>query len=184
MRFEQCNVAGAWAIDPVPHHDHRGRFVRAWCAEEFVAHGIDFRPLQANMGLSLKKGTIRGLHYQVAPALEAKLVRCIRGSVFDVVVDLRSESETFLNWYGTCLSAENGKMLYVPERCATGCLSLEDESEIYYLTSAIYAPEHARGVRFDDPAFGIRWPLSVSAASEQDRNWPLVERAKPLESLQ
>ena len=182
MQFEQVSVTGAWLVSPTPHVDPRGRFMRAWCSEEFSAHGIDFLPLQANMGFSKSAGTIRGLHYQVAPALEAKLVRCTRGSVFDVVVDLRPESSTYLGWFGERLSAENGKMLYVPEHCAHGCLSLEDDTEIYYLTSAIYAPDCARGIRFDDPAIGIQWPIPVSAASDPDRSWPLSDTKKLKES--
>ena len=152
--------------------------MRAWCSEEFAAHGIDFTPVQANMGLSLRAGTLRGLHYQVEPAVEAKLVRCTRGAVFDVVVDLRPESATFLDWFGTTLSAENGDMLFVPERCAHGCLSLKDDTEIHYMTSAIFAPAHARGARFDDPAIGIEWPIAVDVVSDQDRNWPLLQRPR------
>ena len=140
-----------------------------------MAHGIDFTPLQANMARSLRKGTIRGLHYQVEPAPEAKLVRCTAGAIFDVVVDLRPGSPTFRKWYGTDLTAENGRMLYVPEGCAHGCQSTEDNTEILYLTSAIYAPKEARGVRYDDPAFGIRWPLAATSVSQQDGAWPHVD---------
>ena len=175
MQFDQCSVTGAWVVSPTPHADARGQLARAWCAREFAAQGIDFLPLQTNIVFSRRRGTLRGLHYQIAPALEAKLVRCIRGSLFDVVIDLRPESETYLGWYGTQLSAENGRMLYIPERCAHGCLSLQDDTEMYYLTSAVYAPDCARGRRFDDAAFGIRWPTSVSVISEQDQNWPLME---------
>jgi dTDP-4-dehydrorhamnose 3,5-epimerase len=176
MKFSECSVKGAWVIEPTPHEDARGRFMRAWCLREFTEHAIDFIPLQANMGFSVHKGTIRGLHYQVAPALEAKLVRCTRGAIFDVVVDLRPSSPTFRSWYGTCLDADNGRMLYVPEGCAHGCQSTEDRTEIYYMTSAFYSPREARGIRYDDPALGIRWPLPVSSISDQDRSWPLVEQ--------
>jgi len=175
MRFLDCGIAGARLVEPAPHEDFRGRFMRAWCQREFAENSIDFVPLQANMGLSSRKGTLRGMHYQRSPALEAKLVRCTRGSIFDVVLDLRPGAATYLSWYGTCLSAENGKMIYVPEGCAHGCQSLEDDTEYYYLTSALYAPDHAHGVRYDDPAFGIRWPLPVTSISEQDRSWPLLE---------
>jgi dTDP-4-dehydrorhamnose 3,5-epimerase len=143
---------------------------------EFADHGIDFRPVQANMGFSYHRGTVRGMHYQTAPAAEAKLVRCTRGAIFDVLVDLRPSSATYLQWFGTELSAENGRMLFVPGHCAHGYQTLEDASEMLYHTSAFYAPEAVRGVRFDDPAFGIAWPLPVSAVSEQDRGWPFVER--------
>ena len=175
MRFEECAVAGARVIEPTPHEDARGRFMRAWCRNEFSQHGIDFVPMQANMAFSIRKGTIRGLHYQVSPALEAKLVRCTRGTIFDVVVDLRPTLPSFRSWYGTYLSADNGRMLYLPEACAHGCQSTEDNAEIYYLASAVYSSAHARGVRYDDPAFRIRWPLPVSSISEQDARWPLVE---------
>lgn len=179
MRFKKCDVNGAWVVEPTPQTDDRGRFMRSWCSQEFEDHSVDFRPVQGNMAFSVRKGTLRGLHYQAAPALEAKLVRCTRGSVFDLVVDLRPTSETYLRWFGTTLTAENGQMLYIPEGCAHGCLSLEDSSEIYYLTSAFYAPNCVRGARFDDPAFSIRWPAAVSFVSEQDRSWPLIGNAAP-----
>jgi dTDP-4-dehydrorhamnose 3,5-epimerase len=176
MRFSETNLVGARVIDPNPHEDDRGRFIRAWCAREFAEQGIDFLPVQANMGFSLRKGTVRGMHFQEAPALEAKLVRCTRGAIFDVVLDLRLESRSYGKWYGAELSAENGRMLYLPEQCAHGCQTLEDRTEIYYMASAFYTPCAARGVRFDDPAFNIRWPLAATVVSEQDRKWPLVER--------
>lgn len=146
--------------------------MRAWCQSEFVEHGIEFVPLQANMAFSSHNGTIRGLHYQVAPALEAKLVRCTRGAIFDVVADLREHSPSFRSWHGVHLSAENAKMLYVPEGCAHGCQSLVDSTEIYYMTSAIFAPLHSCGIRYDDPAFDIRWPLQITSVSAQDLAWP------------
>jgi dTDP-4-dehydrorhamnose 3,5-epimerase len=178
MKFLECEVAGAWVVDPTPIEDARGRFMRAWCRQEFVERGIDFTPVQANMGFSIHKGTIRGLHYQVAPALEAKLVRCTRGAIFDVVVDLRHASPTYLSWYGTCLNSDNGRMLYVPEGCAHGCQSLEDNTEIHYMTSTYYSPDCARGIRYDDPVFAIPWPMVASSVSDQDRTWPLVEKAR------
>ena len=175
MKFQKCEVAGAWLVEPAPHQDVRGRFMRAWCSREFADQGIEFMPLQANMGLSIEKGTIRGMHFQVAPAPEAKLVRCTRGEVFDVVVDLRPTSPTYRSWYGATLSAENGRMLFVPEGCAHGCQSMVDDTEIYYMTSAFYSPNEVRGIRFDDPAIGIRWPLRPSSVSAQDCNWPLLD---------
>jgi dTDP-4-dehydrorhamnose 3,5-epimerase len=175
MHFIETKVAGAWVIEPSPRHDERGRFMRAWCAREFEEHGICFLPVQANMQFSPRKGTLRGLHLQVAPALEAKLVRCTRGAIFDVVVDLRPASLYFGEWCSVELSAENGRMLYVPEHCAHGFQSIEENSEVMYLTSAFYAPDSCRGARFDDPTFGIPWPLPISAISEQDRNWPLIQ---------
>ena len=175
MKFIECGLPGAWLIAPEPREDERGRFMRAWCQREFSDHGIAFTPVQANMSLSKLKGTIRGMHFQVAPALEAKLVRCTRGAIFDVVVDLRPASPMYRSWYGTDLSADNGHMLFVPEGCAHGCQSIEDKTELHYLTSAFYSPNHVRGLRYDDPAIGIHWPLQVSAVSDQDRNWPFLE---------
>ncbi len=179
MRFRETELLGAWVIDPSPHQDERGRFMRAWCSQEFKQHGIDFLPVQANLGFSASKGTIRGMHYQEAPALEAKLVRCTRGAAFDVAVDLRPESSSYGKWYGLELSAENGRMLYVPERCAHGFQSLEDGTEVHYMTSAFYTPEAVRGLRFDDPAINIQWPWAATMVSEQDRNWPLMATQRP-----
>jgi len=176
MQFTKTNVAGAQVIDPSPHQDGRGRFLRAWCTREFAEHGIDFLPVQANMGFSLERGTTRGMHFQKAPALEAKLVRCTRGTIFDVVLDLRPGSSSYGNWHGVELSAGNGRMLYVPEHCAHGYQTLEDSTEMYYMTSAFYTPTAVHGVRFDDPAFAIQWPLAATVISDQDRNWPLMKR--------
>lgn len=162
-------------IEPSPRVDERGRFVRAWCTKEFEDHGIQFVPVQANMGLSLRTGTTRGLHYQVAPALEAKLVRCTRGAIFDVVVDLRRGSHTYLKWFGVVLTPENACMLYLPEGCAHGYQTLDAETEMHYMASAFYSPSEAHGVRFDDPTIGIRWPMAASVISDQDKNWPWVE---------
>jgi dTDP-4-dehydrorhamnose 3,5-epimerase len=175
VRFSESTIPGAWIIEPTPHTDDRGRFMRAWCADEFTAQGIAFVPVQANMGASHRAGTLRGLHYQVAPHEEAKLVRCTRGSVFDVLVDLRPESPTFGRWYGAELTAENGRMLYVPPLCAHGYQTLEDGSEIYYMASAVYAPDAVRGLRFDDPTAAIRWPLPPAAMSDQDKRWPYLQ---------
>jgi dTDP-4-dehydrorhamnose 3,5-epimerase len=176
VRFTETNVGGAKVIDPSPLEDARGRFMRAWCAREFAANGLEFLPAQANMGFSARKGTVRGMHFQDVPAVEAKLVRCTRGSMFDVVLDLRPESPSYCKWYGVELNASNGRMLYVPEGCAHGYQTLEEGTEMYYMTSEFYTPNAVRGVRFDDPAFSIQWPLDAAVVSEQDRNWPLVER--------
>ncbi len=173
MKFLETTILGAWLVDPTPHGDARGRFMRAWCSREFAGRGICFVPVQANMGFSIRKGTVRGMHFQEVPALEAKLVRCTRGSMFDVVLDLRPGSPTYAKWYGAELSAENGRMLYLPEHCAHGYQTLADETEMYYMASQFYTPDAARGVRFDDPKFGIQWPLAVSVVSSQDRAWPL-----------
>jgi dTDP-4-dehydrorhamnose 3,5-epimerase len=180
MIFTETALAGAWIVDPSPRSDDRGRFMRAWCTKEFEDHGIHFLPLQANMQFSHRRGTLRGLHLQVSPALEAKLVRCTRGAIFDVALDPGRRSATYGGWCSAELTAENGRMLYVPEGCAHGFQSLEDNSEVLYLTSAFYAPEACRGVRFDDPAFGIQWPLAVTSMSDQDRNWPVSESPDPV----
>lgn len=176
MRFTETSLSGAVIVDPTPHEDARGRFMRAWCVHEFSDHGIAFMPVQANMGCSVSKGTVRGMHFQEAPSVEAKLVRCTRGSLFDVVLDLRPGSPTYGQWYGTELTAENGRMLFVPERCAHGYQTLEENTEMHYMTSAFYTPSAVRGARFDDPFFAIKWPLAATVVSEQDRNWPLVSR--------
>lgn len=177
MRFLETGIVGAWVIDPTPHQDNRGHFMRAWCAREFEEHGIAFVPVQANMALSLVKGTIRGMHFQDQSAIEAKLVRCTRGALFDVAIDLRPDSPTYGEWYGVELTAENGRMLLVPGGCAHGCQSLEKYTEMHYMASEYYTPAAAHGVRFDDPAFGIEWPLPATVVSDQDRNWPLVRYA-------
>jgi len=148
--------------------------------KEFAEQGIDFVPVQANTGFSYKKGTLRGLHFQVKPALEAKLVRCTRGALFDVVIDLRPESASFRNWYGIELHADKYQMLFVPEGCAHGYQTLEDNTDLFYMTSQYFTPAAARGVRFDDPAFGINWPLVPTAISEQDQNWPLFKETSSL----
>ncbi len=180
LRFTPTSVVGAVLIDPILREDNRGHFSRTWCIREFAEQAINFVPVQANTGFSLRKGTLRGLHFQVKPAIEAKLVRCTRGVVFDVVVDLRSESPSYRKWYGVELRAENYQMLYVPGGCAHGYQTLEDHTDLYYLTSEYFTPSAARGVRFDDPAFGIKWPIVPTVISEQDRNWRLVRETSPL----
>jgi len=172
----ETGIPGAWVIKPSYHEDERGRFFRAWCSREFEEHGIRFTPLQANLGFSIRKGTVRGMHFQIKPALEAKLVRCTRGAMFDVALDLRPESPTYGKWYGTELTADNSRMLYVPEGCGHGYQTLEDDTEMYYMTSQFYTPNAARGARFNDPVFAIQWPLAPTVVSDQDRNWPLFGR--------
>jgi dTDP-4-dehydrorhamnose 3,5-epimerase len=174
LRFTPTPINDVWIIDPDFREDDRGRFFRAWCSDEFAEQGIPFHPVQSNMGFSWHKGTVRGMHFQIAPALEAKLVRCTRGAIFDVALDLRAGSPTRGRWFSATLTHENGRMLYVPEGCAHGYQTLEDSTEMHYMASRAYAPSAARGVRFDDPEFGISWPLVATSISEQDRNWPLV----------
>ncbi len=171
MKFTETSVAGAYVLDVNRIGDDRGYFGRLWCEKEMEDMGLVHVIRQSNIGFSPKAGTLRGLHYQTAPHQEVKIVRCTRGSVWDVVVDLRPESPTFKQWYGLELNPDNASMLYVPEGCATGYLTLEDNSEIYYNTSAMYAPEHATGVRHDDPAFGIEWPGEAKVMSDNDVAW-------------
>jgi dTDP-4-dehydrorhamnose 3,5-epimerase len=172
MRFTETTVSGTYLIEPDKKTDHRGFFARAWCVNELDEHGLKSRFVQSNIGFSAKKGTIRGLHYQLSPRAEAKLVRCTRGAVMDVVVDLRPESVTFSRWVGVELTEDTHRMLYVPEGCAHGYQALVDGAEVLYETTEFYASDLARGVRFDDPAFGIRWPLPVEVLSDADRSWP------------
>jgi len=171
MEFHETRVKGAYVIEIDRVTDQRGFFARVWDEDEFARAGLQSQWVQGNVGYSRSAGTLRGLHYQRDPFSEAKLVRCTRGSIFDVAADLRSESPTYLQWAGAELSAENRSMLYVPEGCAHGYLTLEPQSEIFYLTSQSYHQEVATGVRFDDVAFGIEWPAPISVVSQKDRNW-------------
>ena len=176
MKFNETPLAGAFVIELEKKWDQRGFFARAWCQKEFGEHGLSSPFVQVNSGFSHLAGTLRGMHYQVAPKAEVKVVRCTRGRVFDVVVDLRAESETFGSWFGAELTADSGTMLYVPEGFAHGYQTLEDNVEIFYQTSQFFAPDLARGVRYNDPAFGIRWPLAVSVISDADSHWPDFRR--------
>jgi dTDP-4-dehydrorhamnose 3,5-epimerase len=171
--FTETELAGAWTIDLDRREDPRGFFARAWCQEEFAQHGLETRVVQCNLSHNERRGTVRGMHYQVPPHAEVKVVRCTRGSVYDVIVDLRPESPSYGRWIGVELSAENGRALYVPEGFAHGYQALEDETETYYQVSEFYAPGAERGLRWDDPAFAITWPLPDDAfLSEKDRTWP------------
>jgi dTDP-4-dehydrorhamnose 3,5-epimerase len=176
MIFRETAVAGAWVIEPEPGRDERGSFTRIWDAREFADHGLASSLVQCSLSATLRRGTLRGLHYQVAPHEEAKLVRPVSGAVFDVALDLRLDSPTFKRWYGVELSAENGLALYVPEGCAHGLLTLSDETEVLYQMSAAEAPSAARGVRYDDPAFGIEWPAPVVLVNDRDRGYADFER--------
>jgi dTDP-4-dehydrorhamnose 3,5-epimerase len=172
MRFTETKVAGAFLIEPEPIADERGFFARTWCREEFADHGLTGELAQANISFNHRRGTLRGLHYQADPHAEAKLVRATRGAIWDLALDLRRDSPTYLAWFGAELSDANRHMLYVPEGCAHGFLTLTDEAEVAYQMSAPYAPPAARGVRFDDPAFGITWPGEVVVINERDRTYP------------
>ena len=172
MKFLSTGVHGAVVLEPEPISDDRGFFARLWCQDELSAQGLNATIVQTNVGFSPQAGTLRGLHLQRDPHAEVKLVRCTRGAAFDVVLDLRQDSATYLQWHGEVLTPENHRALYVPEGCATGYLTLAPDTEVYYHTSAAYAPEAAWGVRWNDPAFAIQWPAEPQLISEQDRNWP------------
>lgn len=172
MKFTPTPVQGAYVIDVNRIGDSRGYFGRLWCENEFREQGLVSHIKQSNIGFSPQAGTLRGLHYQKNPFEEVKIVRCTQGSVFDVVLDVRPDSSTFRKWYGIELNPENASMLYVPEGCATGYLTLEDNSEIYYHTSEFYAPDAATGVRYDDPLFDIQWPREITVLSDNDVSWP------------
>ena len=170
MIFAQTKLSGAFIIEPEKLEDDRGFFARSWCRREFEAHGLNPRLVQCDISLSKKKGTLRGMHYQLSPFEEAKLVRCTRGSIYDVIIDLRPESPTFKQHIGLVLTGENHKMLYVPEGFAHGFLTVEENTEVFYQMSEFYSADHARGIRWDDPAFGISWPLGPTTMSDKDRN--------------
>jgi dTDP-4-dehydrorhamnose 3,5-epimerase len=175
--FTETKLDDVVVIDVEPIEDERGFFARSWCAREFSGHGLPTSFVQENIGFNERRGTLRGIHYQASPYSEAKLVRCTAGSVWDVAVDLRQTSKTYCQWVGVELSADNRRMLFVPEGCGHGYISLGDGAEIRYLASQFYAPEAAGGARYDDPAFAIEWPIEPALVSEQDRSWPLLQAA-------
>jgi len=171
--FEQTRLQGAFLVDLERREDERGFFARTWCADEFADHGLVNRVVQANVSWNAKPGTLRGMHFQHPPHAETKLVRCTRGGIYDVIVDLRPDSETYKQWLGVELNAENRRALFVPEGFAHGYQTLVPDSEITYQVSAAYAPQAEGGVRWDDPAFGIEWPDAGNALlSDKDRSWP------------
>jgi dTDP-4-dehydrorhamnose 3,5-epimerase len=176
MEFTETKLKGAYAVRFKKIEDERGYFTRAWCRDEFRQHGLNPVPVQLNSGFSRQRGTVRGLHFQLPPHAEAKFIRCTRGAIFDVIVDLRTDSPTAGQWHGAELTPDNGLMLYAPEGFAHGYQTLQDDSEMYYTTTAPYAPGSARGLRYDDPVFAISWPLPVSSISEADLKWPPYAR--------
>lgn len=171
MRFTPTTVPGAYVIDLEELADERGFFARVFCREEFVARGLNPDIAQSSVSFNAKRGTLRGLHYQTKPYEEAKVVRCTRGAIFDVVVDMRWGSPAFAQWHGVELSDQNRRMLYIPEGCAHGFLTLCDATEVHYQMSAVYHPESARGVRWDDPALAIRWPIAPVLISVPDLSY-------------
>jgi len=168
MRFIPTHLAGAYLIEPEPISDERGFFARTWCRNEFADKGLNPNLVQCNISYNKVRGTLRGMHYQKAPHAEAKLVRCTQGAVYDVIIDLRSDSNTFTQWFGVELTAENRKALYVPEGFAHGFITLKDDTEVLYQMSEFFHAEFAAGLRWDDPAFSIRWPIDVKVISERD----------------
>jgi dTDP-4-dehydrorhamnose 3,5-epimerase len=173
MMFTPVAISGAYVVEAEPRADERGFFARQWCAEEFARAGLSAAFVQCNGSFSARKGTLRGMHYQVPPDEEIKLVRCIRGAVFDVMIDLRPASATHKQWFGIELTADNRKMLYVPAGCAHGYLTMCDHSEVLYPVTQYYRPDAERGVRWNDPAFGVQWPaMAPLTISAKDAAWP------------
>ncbi len=172
MIFTETDLRGAFVIDREPHEDLRGAFARTFCAREFAEHGIPFVVAQANASVNLRRGTLRGMHFPAPGHPEAKVVRCVRGSIHDVLVDVRLHSPTHRAWVGCDLTARNGRMLYVPPDLAHGFVTLENDTEVGYLMGAFHEPGAARGVRWDDPAFDIAWPVPVVLTSDVDASWP------------
>ena len=172
MIFKETKLKGAYVIEINPLEDERGFFARSFCAKEFKEHGLNQNIAQCNISYNGKKGTLRGMHYQAAPHEEAKLVRCTMGAIYDVIIDLRPDSATFKKWIGVELTKENRRMLYVPEGFAHGFQTLEDHTEVLYQMSEFHHPEWARGVRWNDPTFGIFWPVNVEIISVGDQQYP------------
>lgn len=176
MIFRETAVAGAFVIELEPRGDERGFFARAFCRHEFEEHGLNPAVVQCNVSISAAEGTLRGMHFQLPPHEEAKLVRCTRGALWDVALDLRPDSPTYRRWSGVELTADNRRMLYVPEGCAHGFQTLVPDTEAFYQVSAAYAPDAERGVRWDDPAFAIEWPSTARRVlSPKDATWPDYE---------
>lgn len=172
MIFTATTLAGTYVVEPERLEDARGFFARTWCQREFEEHGLNPRLVQCSMSFNAKKGTLRGMHYQAAPYAEAKLVRCTMGAIYDIVIDLRAHSPTYTEHLGVVLSAENRKMLYVPEGFAHGFQTLEENTEVSYQMSEFYAPGYGRGVRWNDPAFGIAWPADERTIIDRDQSYP------------
>jgi len=174
MRFEPTPLAAAYVIDLEPRVDQRGSFARAFCAQEFAAQGLETTFVQANMSTTTRAGAVRGMHFQREPHAEVKLVRCVKGAIFDVIVDAREDSQSYLRWFGVTLSEENARMIYVPRGFAHGFQALSDGATVFYMVSAFYAPEFEGGLRFDDPRLAIAWPRAVTGISDKDSRWPLL----------
>ena len=179
MLFTETKLIGAFIIDLERREDDRGFFARAFCQNEFSDHGLKPVIAQANIGFNRRRGCVRGMHFQYPPAAETKVVRCTRGGVFDVIVDLRPESPTYLEHISVELTADNHRAIYIPERFAHGYQALEDETETSYQVGEFYTPGAEGGLRYDDPDLGLTWPLSVTEISEKDERWPLLAEVEP-----
>ncbi|WPR73540.1 dTDP-4-dehydrorhamnose 3,5-epimerase [Algoriphagus sp. NG3] len=177
MLFNETSIKDMYVIDLEKKYDERGYFARTFCTHEFEAHSIKFSPIQSNMSFSKLKGTLRGLHYQV-PTEEAKLVRCPQGKIFDVVIDMRTESESYLKISCNELASTTSRLLYVPPGCAHGFLTLENNTEVNYLVNALFNPAQERGIRYNDPAFTIPWPIEITTISEKDKSLPDYDAQK------
>lgn len=173
MNFSECCLKGALLVDLMPFSDERGFFARSFCREEFAERGLKTAVAQCNISYNRARGTLRGMHFQRAPKAEAKLVRCTRGALFDVIIDLRPESPTYCQWLGVELTEDNRRALYIPEGFAHGFQTLVDDTEVFYQMYEYFSPQHADGVRWDDPAFSITWPLPDPIISDKDRSYPL-----------
>lgn len=171
MIFQRTQLDDVWLIEPVSHQDSRGSFARTWCRDELAAQGLDIEIAQESVSYNRRRGTLRGMHFQCAPHRETKIVRCIQGAIWDVVVDLRPGSATHLRWAAFELTSDNMVAVYVPKGFAHGFQTLTDDARVSYRISTPYAPDAARGYRFDDPAFGITWPEPISEISDRDREW-------------
>ncbi|CAM2935115.1 dTDP-4-dehydrorhamnose 3,5-epimerase [Paenibacillus sediminis] len=171
MKFSETSLHGAYIIDIEPVTDIRGYFARTYCEKEFNELGLKVPFVQCNVSYNHNRGTLRGMHYQQTPYEETKLIRCIRGAIYDVIIDIRPESPTYMQWIGVELSEHNNRSLYVPEGFAHGFQTLEDRTEVFYQMGAFYVPESGRGIRWNDPAFGIQWPLSNPIMSDRDRQY-------------
>ena len=176
MIFTETKLKGAFIIEPEKLEDERGFFARTWDKKEFEERGLNPKLVQCDISFNKKKGTLRGMHYQIAPYEEAKIVRCTKGSIFDVIIDLRPKSKTFKEWIGVELSSSKHKMIYVPEGFAHGFETLEDNTEVFYQMSEVYVPEYAKGVRWDDPLFKINWLLNTPIISKKDLSYEFFEK--------
>ncbi|MDD5428967.1 MAG: dTDP-4-dehydrorhamnose 3,5-epimerase [Candidatus Omnitrophica bacterium] len=175
MKFTKTPIEKVYLLEIEKIEDERGFFARSWCAEEFEKRGLNGKIAQCSISFNKKKGTLRGMHYQVPPHEEAKIIRCTMGAIYDVIIDIRPDSPTFRKWYAAELSADNRRMIYAPEGVAHGYVTLKDDCEIFYQISELYHPECAKGVRWDDPAFGVKWPSGKKIINDRDAGYPDIE---------